>query len=162
MKKLDQIFDAAGKVLEATIRDQELAEEAIKNLNGAITNLGRSNQELRRQIQQEVKNSLESSVSSAVDGLIKKFQIADKYADQAARRYEQAVHDANQRVSDRVRNIILIFLVGLAVGVLNHSTRDSDTRCLGHSDIHVYVCCQCTNVVWLDLDFQCSARNCGK
>jgi hypothetical protein len=133
MRKLDRIFDAAAQVLEATMRDQELAEEAINNLNDAVVKLERRNQELKRQIRQEVESSLESSVSSAADNLTKKFQVAvddltkrfqvaDRYADEAARRYAQAVRDADQRVHDRATNIAALiiapFIIGLIVGVL--------------------------------------------
>lgn len=120
MEQLHRLFDAAGRVVLAAEEHQEMADKAIKNINSAVSKLELRAEALRGQIQQEVKNSLESSVSRAVDDLIKKFQVADKYADQAARRYEQAVHDANQRVFDRVCKIstaiILSFIVGLVVG----------------------------------------------
>ena len=46
----------------------------------------------------KIKTSLESSIGSAVDSLIKKFQVADTYAEQAAKRYERAVHWAPWKV----------------------------------------------------------------
>jgi hypothetical protein len=67
-------------------------------MNDAVAKLERRAEELRGQIRQEVKTSLESSIESAFGILTKKFQDADKYADQAAKRYEKAVRWAAWKV----------------------------------------------------------------
>ena len=112
------LFDAAKRVLEAAEEHQEVADKAINNMNLAVFQLERRNEELRGQIRQEIKTALESSVGTAVDDLKKKFEVADQYADQAARRYEKAVRDYDQRVHGRVWNISALIIVPLIVGFI--------------------------------------------
>jgi hypothetical protein len=118
METMYHFLEGSGRVLQAALEHQDIADKAIHRMNLAVSKLERRNEELRRQIQQEVKTSLESSVRSAVDKLVESFQDADTYAQQAAWRYKEAVRDANRTVLTRVRNVLVTIIISFTAGLL--------------------------------------------
>jgi hypothetical protein len=120
MKESDQLFDVAGRVLTAAEHNTELASNAIQAINDAVAKLDRMAEESERQIRQKIEASLDSSIGSAVGILIKKFQDADKYADQAAKHYEKAVQWAAWKVF-AVAVMVGLSIIGGAVLLLRQT-----------------------------------------
>ena len=96
-KELELLFDAAGRILEATNNDQQTTQNLIKELRALRTVLERDIRTLSANTISTIERSAETTAHRAAELLAEKFAAADNAAEMAAYRYEQAAKQFNWR-----------------------------------------------------------------
>lgn len=89
-KAFQQLFDAAGKVLEATYTDAQSTRQAIQALSHTRALVERRLNELHREVTCSVEGAAETTAERTAELLREKFEQADQAADRAAQRYTRA------------------------------------------------------------------------
>jgi hypothetical protein len=117
MERIDQIYNAAARVLEVADQNQELAGKSIEAMNHAISRLELRFEGLKIQIKKEIETSLKSSINNTAHILTEEFQAANKKADEAARRYEKAARYVAWNSAAMGIAIVVAFLVGATVAI---------------------------------------------
>ncbi|MGA3868148.1 hypothetical protein ACI2VG_24110 [Ralstonia nicotianae] len=110
-KAFQQLFDAAGKVLEATYVDAQSTRQAIQALSHTRNLVERRLNELRLEVTRSVEGSAEATAERTAELLRKKFEQADQAAHHAAQRYTQAANGLGWKL------VALALLVQVAIFV---------------------------------------------
>lgn len=119
-KNFQILFDTAGKILEATYIDEQLARQAIQALNETQGRLEQRLNQLSRNIENTIKSSASSTATETANLIYGKFTEADKAAEQAAQRYNQAAKTLGWRLFGGA--ILLQFFIFLGIWLfLNHT-----------------------------------------
>ncbi|WP_104656255.1 hypothetical protein [Ralstonia insidiosa] len=112
-KAFQQLFDAAGKVLEATYTDAQSTRQAIQALSHTRDLVERRLNELHREVTHSVEGAAETTAERTAELLREKFEQADQAADRAAQRYTRAANGLGWKLLA----LALLMQVAIFVGV---------------------------------------------